>query len=317
MKLIRPCAEKIIESNPYKLVELVGRTCYKSESNITEDSCYDFVSRLIKRKHLAMLEHARITFFLSFEDDNSRSRFSFAEMCKNIPEVYISNHVEYHKSLGHIINVSLSHLYNNQWDTYAAYQLFPILRAIIEKHYSITLSTTPYSIENFQYMYSIADIEIVDDIDEVLYVVNPQLFKFETLKFTCDRGVSHELVRHRCAVAQESTRYCDYSKDKFGGELTFIPPDEYYTWIPGKQKDFQEFLTTCEHRYLYEISKGKLTPQIARGFLPHFLKTEVILTMNLDRWKHFFNLRLFGTTGAPHPDMKVAAGLGYKAMYAE
>lgn len=123
-----------------------------------------------------------------------------------------------------------------------------------------------------------------------------------TVKFICDRGVSHEIVRHRIAsYAQESTRYCNYSKEGFGGEITVIKPlylepgtDGYEMWKASCQN--------AEDAYFNLLNWG-CTPQQARAVLPNSLKTEIIVTMNLREWRHFFKLRAIGTTGAPHPQM--------------
>ena len=127
-----------------------------------------------------------------------------------------------------------------------------------------------------------------------------------SVKFICDRGVSHEIVRHRVAsYAQESTRYCDYSSGKHGNEITVIEPfffregtPEYAAWATACQ--------TSEQMYLDLLSMGR-SPQEARSVLPNSLKTEIVVTMNLREWMHFFSLRAVGTTGAPHPQMKEVA----------
>ena len=123
-----------------------------------------------------------------------------------------------------------------------------------------------------------------------------------TVKFICDRGVSHELVRHRIAsFAQESSRYCCYAKDKFGKELTFINPcfwepdsDNYARW-------FHE-MDEAEKTYLAMIESGA-TPEQARDILPTSIKTEIVMTANLREFRHFFKLRAEGVTGRPHPQM--------------
>ena len=139
-----------------------------------------------------------------------------------------------------------------------------------------------------------------------------------TVKFTCDRGVSHEIVRYRLAsYAQESTRYCNYSKDKFGNELTFIIP----SWLDWKEEtirkgDFEKSgsgsidsqlfisnLLNAEDSYLRLIKEG-WKPQQARMVLPMSIKTEINMKANLREWRHFFNLRC---SQAAHPDIRVLA----------
>lgn len=127
-----------------------------------------------------------------------------------------------------------------------------------------------------------------------------------SVKMIVDRGVSHEIVRHRIAsYAQESTRYCNYSQGKFGNEITVIKPlffdegtPEYIIW--------EESCMQAEKAYNELIEMGR-SPQEARSVLPNSLKTEIVVTMNLREWIHFFNLRALGTTGAPHPQMKEIA----------
>lgn len=126
-----------------------------------------------------------------------------------------------------------------------------------------------------------------------------------TVKFIVDRGVSHELVRHRLfSFAQESTRYCNYSKDKFGKEITVIRP----IWLKDDlARDLWE--TACENAqesYFKLLDQG-WSPQQARTVLPNSLKTEVVVTGNMREWRHFFRLRAAGETGAPHPQMEEVA----------
>ena len=121
-----------------------------------------------------------------------------------------------------------------------------------------------------------------------------------TVKFICDRGVTHEIVRHRIAsYSQESTRYCNYSKDKFGNELTFIRPcfwaddsEEYAVW--------KQAMEDIEKAYVKLISLGA-KPEEARSILPNSLKTEIVCTMNLREWRHFFRLR---TAERAHPQIR-------------
>lgn len=123
-----------------------------------------------------------------------------------------------------------------------------------------------------------------------------------TVRFTVDRGVSHEIVRHRVAsFAQESTRYCNYSKDKFGNELTFIDPC-FWEKDSEMYKKWTAMMRTAEVVYMEMISNGA-KPEEARTVLPNSLKTELVMTANIREWRHFFKLRAAGTTGKPHPQM--------------
>ena len=129
-----------------------------------------------------------------------------------------------------------------------------------------------------------------------------------SVRIICDRGVSHELVRHRIAsYSQESTRYCNYSKDKFGNELTFIRPP----WVnPGGSFDWASgrwyaAMGSAEEAY-FDLLQDGWTPEQARSVLPNSLKTEVVMTANLREWRHFFRLRC---APASHPQMRQIANL--------
>ena len=124
-----------------------------------------------------------------------------------------------------------------------------------------------------------------------------------SVKIICDRGVSHELVRHRIAsYSQESTRYCNYYKDKFGKELTLIKP---VFWDVDSEK-FHIWLNTMEgiEKAYFSLIEAGAKPQEARSILPNSLKTEIIVTMNLREWRHFFKLR---TSEHAHPQMREIA----------
>ena len=121
-----------------------------------------------------------------------------------------------------------------------------------------------------------------------------------TVKFVCDRGVSHEIVRHRLAsYSQESTRYCNYSKDDFGGEITVIEPCFLVPCTEG-YKLWEGACLVAEQMYFKMLDWG-CTPEEARAVLPNSLKTELVMTANLREWRHFFKLR---TSKAAHPQMR-------------
>lgn len=123
-----------------------------------------------------------------------------------------------------------------------------------------------------------------------------------TVKFVVDRGISHEIVRHRLAsFAQESTRYCAYNKDAFGSEITFIKPPFLVEGTVGW--DFwKNSCAEAENAY-FDLMNWGCTAQEARAVLPNSLKTEVIMTANLREWRHFFKLRAANSTGSAHPQM--------------
>lgn len=122
-----------------------------------------------------------------------------------------------------------------------------------------------------------------------------------SVKFTVDRGISHEIVRHRLAsFAQESTRYCNYHKGNVG-DVTFIRPC-FFNENSVEMDNWADSCMRAEKTYNYLISEGR-TPQEARSVLPNSLKTEVVMTANLREWRHFLSLRACGSTGKPHPQM--------------
>lgn len=124
-----------------------------------------------------------------------------------------------------------------------------------------------------------------------------------TVKFIVDRGVSHEIVRHRVAsYCQESTRYCNYSKDKFGKEITVIKPC-FWDEKSNLYTDWKSAMKMAESHYFDLLEQGA-TPQEARTVLPNSLKTEVVMTANIREWRHFFKLR---TSSAAHPQMREVA----------
>lgn len=266
MKLIESKVE-IIEQQPglegvYKQIELAGRTCYKSEDKITEDSAKEFVDRMIKSKHGAMLEHG--TVYLKI-----RASYDTANQTWNIPQNFFPFFFERNK---------YSKVKKIESEDMCNWYITTNMRVIVEHN-----------------LY-----------DCLKYVCEPTEIheKRITARFTCDRGVSHEIVRHRVmSFAQESTRYCNYSKSKFGYELTFIKPSWYSKTLENKHGGFERFLEDSESLYISLLDQGYF-PQEARACLPNALKTEIVVTGFESDWEHFFELR---TVGAAHPDMRKLA----------
>lgn len=123
-----------------------------------------------------------------------------------------------------------------------------------------------------------------------------------SIRFITDRGVTHELVRHRLAsFSQESTRYCNYGLEKFGSDLTFIRPAEYDSWTDQQKFHWVDGLEQAEKHYFRMLESG-CVPQQARAVLPNSLKTEIVVTANLREWRHIFKLR---TSKRAHPDIRL------------
>ena len=286
MKLIK-ASFNIIEQGPsidgiYKIIEQAGRVCYKSEDKITEDSAKEFVERMIKSGHGAMLEHGTVYLKIPYGTMDDRGEFS------NEPIVI--------KYIDNPYSVVMNNSENDYWYITSNY------RVIIENGW----------------------------IDDLQYLCEPTEFhaKRITVHFVCDRGVSHEFVRHRVmSFAQESTRYCNYSKDKFGNELTYICPcwldydrvqelteianrdnkevyrmghDESLSMEERGLCSFVYDMSNHEHGYLFQISVG-WKPQEARAVLPNALKTELVMTGFVSDWEHFFKLR---DAGSAHPQAR-------------
>lgn len=262
----------------YKQIERAGRVCYKSEDKITETSAKEFVDRMIKSGHGAMLEHGTVYLLL-----NMASRQQYFKYCSNPYSVANSTgEAEKGTWLG-FVTTNYRVLVENNW------------------------------------------------LDDLQYICEPgkEHEKRITVKFVCDRGVSHEFVRHRVfSFAQESTRYCNYSKDKFQG-VTYIQPP----WLDGdiSNEDDSKFydvytdvylhtLTTAENAYLDLLKQwdekvpdkrfksgyknNPWTPQQARAVLPNSLKTELVMTGFTKDWGHFFKLR---DAGSAHPQARELA----------
>lgn len=292
MKLIKPGVEYIPQSEDmegvYQHIDKCARVCYKSEQNFKMDMSKEFVDRLIKSGHLAMLEHGTVYLFYSaccYDHDDMR---------------WVSKYESNPYTEGGFIGTD-----DNE-------------QAEDGEYYDIMGNEAT---GNMQYCFTTNYRVLIENgwLDDLQYVCKPIEYhkKRYTLKFVTDIGVCRELLRHRkFSFANESTRYCNYSKGKFGGELTFITP----TWYTGgngiNDKECSmdsEFELSCEEAeksYLRMISWGA-APQEVRQVLPLATKTELVMTGFEDDWRHFFGLRLRGTTGKPHPDMQHLAQLAW------
>ena len=299
MRIIKPSAT-LMEHNvtPYKFIEKVGRTCYKSEDLITDDSAEKFVKGLVNRQHWAMLEHETIflvvsrifmeDFLYDTQEHTNALRFFNITFERNI--CIISGSFR-----------SFHDLFVAGIDSKAVVYMESFLR----KNYPLVFGDFDDNIllnyfEKDCALYSRK--EFIGTFKNRWDILSRHLT--HTFLFVCDRGVSHEFVRHRVAsFAQESTRYCNYSKDKFGNEITVIEP----CFWNKNSAEYGEWKSSCkqsERTYFNMITLGNATPQEARTVLPNSLKTELIITATEEEWQHIVNLRYLGTTGAPHPQMK-------------
>lgn len=319
MKIIRAGHEHISKTGvtPYQFIERVGRTCYKSEDKITEDSAEKFVKGLVSRGHTAMIEHFWV--HLSYSGDY---RILYDKI-----EDFVTNDLN---DLGDYSTLFRFMQVTNDIKSKTVLLSCPIRvftelsnRKLVQDNIPLLIREMFHAVqkEYFDFFNETATFFREDRVLTNQFVVwNESDFIFmmkeaglpeqeimkhntHTFNFICNRGVSHELVRHRpCSFAQESTRYCNYSKDKFGKEITVIEP----LWLSGKNvlewEDWERAIRTSEMQYFKLLDKG-WSPQEARGVLPNDLKTEVVVTANETEWQHIVNLRSKQTTGKAHPQM--------------
>lgn len=275
------------------IIETAGRTCYKSEANIGPGSAERFVANCIRRKHEAMLEHGDYIF--TFDDKH---------IYDNIAEG-----LQMIRDMGYQAPMLEMTCINNR----------PIVSGNIRawrELFGFGSLAGAYVISHMDPIYTQGFYDTGADPDPRVH----QIFysdledRFEklahqrhTVRFTIDRGVSHEFVRHRTmSFAQESTRYCNYANDKFGTEICTVEPfylqhEDLSLWRRSAMSD--------EVAYMHLISVGH-TPQEARTLLPTGTKTELVMTGNLRNWQHFFDLRARQVTGPAHPQaLEVAVPL--------
>lgn len=263
-----------------KIIEKAGRTSYKSEDKITEDSAEAFLDMLEKRGHLAAFEHGTV-YLLIDQDLDSMDTINF----------YSTNP-------------------------------YSVVRFTDDGRYAAVTTNYRVIVENNRQA-------------DLAHLCDPTNFHEKRVSFRiiCDRGVTHELVRHRVfSFLQESSRYCNYSKDKFGNQLTFIRP-EWMTTVktnevidetmldpakiaamiikgthPAETLIAMSGLLAAEKVYLEMTGNLKCTPQVARMVLPNAIKTEIMMTGIVSQWEGFLALRSsdYGAKGQ-HPDMDVIA----------
>jgi len=276
----------------YRQIELAGRTCYKSEDKITDTSAKDFVNRMIASGHNAMLEFG--TIYLRYEYNPS---------IEGSMEKVLAFYLKYQ---------------NSKYSKAVQAQPWP---GMPDYGYAAVTTNLRVLVEN-------------DWLDDLAYISIPSQYHEKRIhvKFITDRGISHELVRHRVfSFAQESTRYCNYSKGKFDGELSFIIPAWWPTepqTIPtghigimdahtietmgrhAPQLHLIDMLHSSEVHYLQLIRNG-MKPQDARQVLPNALKTEINMCGFESDWKHFFELR---DSSHAHPDMQALVAPLHKEL---
>lgn len=310
MRIVKPSAT-LMEHNvtPYEFIEKVGRTCYKSEDLITEGSAEKFVAGLVKREHMAMLEHETIYLVLA----PMYMRYFLEEM-RQVEEPLKFFNITCYDGVNILSGSfrSFYDLFNKGYYEHNMRSALAMMRNKLQEAYPIVFGEP--SCSNYFYAYSIELVSRDEFINRFSCVPEVLLNHLtHTFKFICDRGVTHEFVRHRVAsFAQESTRYCNYAKDKFGNEITVIEPCFWVRDRSEKDNNMHDYwVDSCENAeaMYFQLIRNGATPQEARTVLPNSLKTELIITATESEWQHIVNLRYLGTTGAPHPQIKEVMGL--------
>ena len=299
MKIINSQASVLVENDPIKKIEKCGRVCYKSEDKITEDSAEKFVANIIKRGHEAVLEHASFIFQVSYNVyEDLIEKVMFVE--EHYP---VKMYLRFTDSEGYIVSGNV-----RAWrDFFCFAGVPPYMNDFVEANpilFPEFKSDTPFSFKGGKW--NIRQISANELVSTYQRLVHEDV----SVKFICDRGISHEIVRHRPAsFCQESTRYCNYSKDGFGGEITVIKPMSF----DCSDSSYRIWKRSCENAetaYFDLLNEG-CTPQEARSVLPNSLKTEVVMTADMREWRHFIRLRC---APAAHPDMRVVARLLYDLL---
>lgn len=299
MQLVKPSIEFLnMTENPLQAIEIAGRTCYKSEDKITEGSAEKFVKMLIKRGHEAMIEHAHFIFKINdglYDALVKLEHRPFIFLTLQMHGYLVSGNARAFRDLIHHPQLNI--------------RFRGLIASLIYNIHPALLNPADECLK---------DSIIPDGIEEykgVLSTYEKLHHQVMTCKIVCDRGVTHEIVRHRLfSYAQESTRYCNYK----GGVTFVIPP-----WVDIEEGEYDVFpasirvraddstawwwslLDDAEEAYKKCLCYG-WTPQQARSVLPNSLKTEIVVTGNLRQWRHFFKLRC---SPKAHPQMQEVANM--------
>jgi len=272
MKYVKQSFEEIDISDFYKKIAFVAHNCYQVNKDKDQKK---FVGSLLGFKHYAMIEHKVFVANIS------------KQMYQEIIELYNRFIV----------------LAKDEKGYYCAFSLRPILEAYEANQKGILtdlINVLPEEVKELFPNFNFSKIDAKLLSDEEISKLSKEVYdkvKFVTIKIITDRGVSHELVRHRIAsYAQESTRYCNYSKDKFSSELTMIEPLDY----KENQEMYDRTFSMIEKEYI-ELMKNKVTPEMARAILPNKLKTSIIITASIEEFKTIFALRC---DQRAHPDIR-------------
>lgn len=293
MNIIPPSYEILDSLDQQSLavrIEYCGRICYKSEDKIDQDSAIPFVEKMAEHGHNSVLEMGVTTLRIDYSDPTLLTELMAAQ-----PKYLVIDSLDERTLLisGSVRAFREMLLFHPDCTLVKAFSAF-----LASRHpyfYEKILPAT--GLEKYDAMVSISKVSLaeVDRLDQALRIRHRHI----GVKFTVNRAVTHEIVRHRpCSFLQESQRYCRYADNKFGGEVTFIKPMFYKEGTPEYDL-WKKAMEETEKIYLRLLENS--TPQAARTVLPNSCKTELIVYANLQEWKHIFKLR---TTKAAEPSMR-------------
>lgn len=328
MKIIKQSAHLLNTTGmtQYQVIERVGRTCYKSEDKVTDDSARKFVASLATSGHHAMIEFGFIYLKLTEIDFHEWFVMNKPDFIRNIDNYVVGNmraFYDWYKGL-----LDGKWFFGPDADQEGFLDLLQILSMAYPDVYKDLYNKIH---EKFDYTFDDSDCPTPDEVCYPFKLMSaeefyadykqpryiPDLLKYITphiVMFTTNRGVTHEMVRHRpCSYAMESTRYCNYSKGKFGEELTIIEPMKEIRDNPEAYERWMKDTKADEESYMWFVNHG-ISAQTARGRLPHDIKADLWVCAFEDEWQHIINLRMHGTTGAPHPQIKELMELAYPQL---
>ncbi|HPM74093.1 MAG TPA: FAD-dependent thymidylate synthase [Saccharofermentans sp.] len=294
VRFVPQSAERIDEKDILKKIEICGRVCYKSEDKIKEGSALAFYEKIVKNGHHSVLEHVRISMRRLFCKETPRSSYlSEFEKYMLIFEgmEYREVTVQDEKALEISGNLrSWAILLNQTWND----PTFGSIAKKIEINYVVRELCRIFPEFDRLLSFSTTAMKTHAGMIAGHSYVFEQDTKYSTFRFVTDRGISHELVRHRLAsFSQESTRYCNY-----GEEITFIEYDS---------DTIKKSMLLSAQAYECLLNQG-LSPQMARSVLPNGLKTELIMTATDDQWKYIRSLR---ESKAAHPMVRELMELAF------
>ena len=292
MRVVAPSFEILDDLDSQSLavrIEACGRICYKSEDKINEASANPFIKRIVKHGHNSVTEMAVVTLQVMIDSETTATQF-FAI----IPKYFQIDRLNKQTMLITGTVRAFRELQQNHGSVkmvkaitgYLAQQHPLFFEDLLSKRGAVPQGGV--AIEKIP-------LAEVDDLSADLLAKH----RFLAVKFITNRAVTHEIVRHRpCSFLQESQRYCRYSEDKFGSEVTFIKP-MFFAEDSEEYKVWEKAMVDTEKLYLKLLETS--SPQAARTVLPNSCKTELIVYANLLEWYHIFKLR---TSPAAEPSMR-------------